>query len=303
MAASGARLAVVTRITELLAGQRVAVLTGAGLSTDSGIPDYRSPDARPRTPITYQQFVRNERMRRHYWARNHVGWHHMRRADPNAGHYALAELERSGVLTGLVTQNVDRLHQGAGSSDVLDLHGRFDQVVCLQCPLVMPRADLEPLLDRLNPGYLEAHTLGDIAPDADADIADTEDFVVADCPGCGSMLKPDFVFFGENVPRERVAHAYAVVDAADCLLVAGTSLTVMSGFRFVLHAAKAGKPVVIINRGPTRGDRYAALKAEVGVSEAPSGLAAALSGVAATLGAERHRLVEAARWQRGTKLM
>lgn len=257
------------RAVALLGGHRLAVLTGAGLSTDSGIPDYRGPESVPRSPMTYQQFVGDEALRRRYWARNHVGWRHLRRADPNAGHAAVALLEQRQLLSGLITQNVDRLHSSAGSVNVIDLHGTFDRVVCLQCASTFPRSRIADILEGLNPGYLERESdAGDVAPDADADVDDTGDFVMAPCPVCGGMLKPDFVYFGENVPKGRVAEAYAMVDDAGALLVAGSSLTVMSGLRFVRHAAKAGKPVVIINRGPTRGDEFASLKIEAGVSEA-----------------------------------
>ncbi|MSR99772.1 NAD-dependent protein deacetylase [Arthrobacter sp. BL-252-APC-1A] len=253
----------------LLSGRRIALLTGAGLSTDSGIPDYRGPDAPPRNPMTYQQFVGDPVMRQRYWARNHVGWHHLRHAVPNAGHEAVVHLEERGLLTGVITQNVDRLHSDAGSIRVIDLHGRFDRVVCLSCGSVYTRVGLARLLERLNPGYLERVAAeGDIAPDADAEITDTEGFTVADCPVCEGMLKPDFVYFGENVPKERVRLAYAAVDDAGALLVAGSSLTVMSGLRFVRHASKEGKPVVIINRGQTRGDDLADLKIDVGVGTA-----------------------------------
>lgn len=261
-------------VVELLTGFRLAVLTGAGLSTDSGIPDYRGPDSVPRSPMTYQQFVGDEGLRRRYWARNHVGWRHLKRADPNAGHAAVARLEQRGLLSGLITQNVDKLHSSAGSREVIDLHGTFDQVICLQCASSFSRAHVAELLEDLNPGYLERESdAGDLAPDADADVSDTDDFVMAPCPVCGGMLKPDLVYFGENVPKGRVAEAYAMVDAADALLVAGSSLTVMSGLRFVRHASKTGKPVVIINRGWTRGDDFATLKVEVGVSEALTYLA------------------------------
>lgn len=253
----------------LLSGRRIALLTGAGLSTDSGIPDYRGPDAPPRNPMTYQQFVGDPVMRQRYWARNHVGWHHLRHAVPNAGHEAVVHLEERGLLTGVITQNVDRLHSDAGSIRVIDLHGRFDRVVCLSCGSVYTRGGLARLLERLNPGYLERVAAeGDIAPDADAEITDTEGFTVADCPVCEGMLKPDFVYFGENVPKERVRLAYAAVDDAGALLVAGSSLTVMSGLRFVRHASKEGKPVVIINRGRTRGDDLADLKIDMGVGTA-----------------------------------
>jgi NAD-dependent SIR2 family protein deacetylase len=260
-----------------MAGRRLAVLTGAGLSTDSGIPDYRGPDSVPRSPMTYQQFVSDELLRRRYWARNHVGWRHMHRAEPNAGHLALAALEHAGLMTGLITQNVDRLHEDAGSINVIDLHGRFDKVTCLQCRRVIDRSDLADRLEALNPGWPDSSAdPGDVAPDADADVGDTAHFVIADCEVCGGMLKPDFVYFGENVPKDRVAAAYTMVDRAEALLVAGSSLTVMSGLRFVRHAAKTGKPVVIINRGSTRGDELAAVKLEAGVSESLESLAAEL---------------------------
>lgn len=261
--------ALLDQAVTLLGGGRIAVLTGAGLSTDSGIPDYRGPQSVPRNPMTYQQFVGDDSLRRRYWARNHVGWRHLRRAEPNAGHTAIARMEQRGLLSGLITQNVDRLHSSAGNVNVIDLHGTFDRVVCLQCASTFRRSRIAEILEDLNPGYLERESdAGDVAPDADADVDDTGDFIMAPCPVCGGMLKPDFVYFGENVPKDRVASAYAVVDDADALLVAGSSLTVMSGLRFVRHSSKAGKSVVIINRGWTRGDEFATLKIEAGVSEA-----------------------------------
>ena len=269
----------VARMVEVLAGHRLAVLTGAGVSTDSGIPDYRGPDSPPRTPMTYQQFVGDPAFRRHYWARNHVGWAHVRRAGPNGGHRALAAMEQRGVVDGVITQNVDLLHEDAGSRRVIDLHGRYDRVVCLRCGVVVPRAALARRLEDLNPGFVESvGAVADIeiAPDADAVIETTAHFVVADCERCGGMLKPDIVYFGENVPKERVQRAYAMVDAADALLVAGSSLTVMSGLRFVRHAAKSGKPVVIVNRGETRGDPLATLRVHAGTSPTLTALAAAL---------------------------
>jgi NAD-dependent SIR2 family protein deacetylase len=261
-------------IRDVLAGRRFALLTGAGLSTDSGIPDYRGPGATPRAPMTYQEFIGDPDNRRRYWARNHIGWSHLRRADPNDGHAAVARLERRGLLTGLITQNVDRLHEDAGSVNVIDLHGRFDQVVCLACHRRYSRTLLAGVLEELNPGFLDrALQAGavEMAPDADATVEDAgliESFVVAHCPACGGTLKPDFVYFGENVPKDRVERSYAMVDAADALVVAGSSLTVMSGLRFVRHTAKQAKPVVIINRGQTRGDGLATIKLDAGVSEA-----------------------------------
>ncbi|MDF9876897.1 NAD-dependent SIR2 family protein deacetylase [Cellulosimicrobium cellulans] len=263
----------------LLRGLRVTALTGAGLSTDSGIPDYRGPDSPPRNPMTYQQFVQDEAFRRHYWARNHVGWQHVHRTQPNAGHRALARLEDAGILVGLITQNVDLLHEDAGSRNVIDLHGRYDRVICLQCGRVISREHLADRLTALNPGFIES--IGDvadveIAPDADAVIEQTSHFRPAPCEFCGGVLKPEIVYFGENVPRERVDRAYAMVDEGDALLVAGSSLTVMSGLRFVRHAAKAGKPVVIVNRGWTRGDPLATLKVDAGTTETLTTLAHSL---------------------------
>jgi len=269
-------------IHAVLAGQRFALLTGAGLSTDSGIPDYRGPGAAPRAPMTYQEFIGAAENRRRYWARNHIGWSHLRRADPNDGHTAAARLEQRGLLTGLITQNVDRLHEDAGSVNVVDLHGRFDRVACLDCQRRYSRSLLAGVLEELNPGFLtDALAAGvvEMAPDADATVEDAEliaGFVVAICPACGGTLKPDFVYFGENVPKDRVERSYAMVDAADALVVAGSSLTVMSGLRFVRHAAKQGKAVVIINRGQTRGDDLATIKLDAGVSESLTWLAAEL---------------------------
>lgn len=257
------------RAAAVLAGRRVAVLTGAGISTDSGIPDYRGPDSPPRRPMTYQQFVGEPAFRRTYWARNHVGWRHVHRTRPNPGHEALARLEARGVVVGVVTQNVDRLHQAAGSRRVVDLHGTYAEVVCLSCDRRVTRDALAARLEELNPGFAEA--VGEvadveIAPDADAVVEATEGFRVADCAWCGGILKPDITYFGEQVPRERVAAAFALVDDADALLVAGSSLTVLSGRRYVTHAARAGRPVVVVNRGETRGDPLATVKLDGGTT-------------------------------------
>jgi NAD-dependent SIR2 family protein deacetylase len=232
--------------------------------------------------MTYQEFIGHPANRQRYWARNHIGWSHLRRADPNGGHAAAARLERRGLLTGLITQNVDRLHEDAGSVNVVDLHGRFDRVACLDCARRYSRTLLAGVLEELNPGFLEralADGLVEMAPDADATVEDSDlirGFVVAYCPACGGTLKPDFVYFGENVPKDRVERSYAMVDDAGALVVAGSSLTVMSGLRFVRHAAKQEKPVVIINRGATRGDDLATIKLEAGVSESLTWLAAEL---------------------------
>ena len=256
-------------LVALLQGRRVAVLTGAGMSTDSGIPDYRGPDSPPSNPMTIRQFTTDPVFRQRYWARNHIGWRHMAATRPNAGHRALASLERAGVVTGVITQNVDLLHTKAGSRHVIDLHGTYAQVICLDCGHTMSRAALADLLEVANPGFLErAEEIGGIAvaPDADAIVGDTSSFRIVDCTCCGGMLKPDIVYFGESVPKARVERAYAIADAADALLVAGSSLTVFSGYRFVRHAAARGVPVAILNRGRTRGDDLAAVKLDNGCS-------------------------------------
>lgn len=256
---------------DLLTGRRILALTGAGLSTDSGLPDYRGPQAKSRNPMTYDQFVSLPAMRRHYWARNHLGWHHLRRVSPNLGHQGLAELEAAGVLSGVITQNVDRLHQRAGSQRVLELHGNYDQVRCLECGWGCTRAELDERLSKLNPGFLEQVTaLGEveIAPDADVVLATTEGFQPADCPRCNGILKPDIVFFGESVPPAKVKAGAALVAASDAMLVAGTSLATFSGLRYVRQAAREGLPIVIVNRGLTRGDELATCRLNLGTSEA-----------------------------------
>lgn len=270
------------RLVELVDGRRVVVLTGAGISTDSGIPDYRGPDSPPRTPMTYQQFVGDPQFRQRYWARNHVGWRRMDASRPNAGHRALARLERMGVVSGLITQNVDLLHTKAGHRRVIDLHGTYARVRCLGCAGLISRMALAERLEAANPGFAAAAiTTGvEVAPDADAVVPETENFRMVDCADCGGMLKPDIVYFGENVPKDRVAAAYHLVDTADLLLVAGSSLTVQSGLRFVRHAAKQGRPVVIVNRGRTRGDDHATLTLEAGCSGSLTALADVLSQAA-----------------------
>jgi len=270
-----------------LTGRRVTVLTGAGMSTDSGIPDYRGPDSPPANPMTIRQFTSDPVFRQRYWARNHLGWRHMDATRPNAGHRALAALEAAGVVHGVITQNVDLLHTKAGSRNVIDLHGRYDRVVCLDCGHAMTRAALHDLLEAANPGFAEhAEQVGGIAvaPDADAVVADTESFRVVDCPACAGMLKPDIVYFGESVPKDRVAEAYSMVEQSEALLVAGSSLTVFSGFRFVRHAAALGLPVAIVNRGRTRGDELATVKVDGGCSELLTLLASELRAPAAAPG-------------------
>mgnify|MGYP003419017521 FL=1 len=235
--------------------------------------------------MTIRQFTTDPEFRQRYWARNHIGWRHMHATLPNAGHRALAQLERAGVVTGLITQNVDLLHTKAGSRAVVNLHGTYAQVVCLQCGHTMSRDELAAELERLNPGFTErAEAVGGIAvaPDADAMVTETASFRFLDCPRCGGMLKPDIVYFGESVPKERVERAYSLVDDADALLVAGSSLTVFSGYRFVRHAAAAGKPIAIINRGLTRGDDLATVKIDNGCSPMLALLADELPAVVTT---------------------
>ncbi|WP_295660277.1 NAD-dependent protein deacetylase [uncultured Nocardioides sp.] len=252
---------------ELLTGRPLVVLTGAGLSTDSGIPDYRGPGSVPRQPMTFQQFLAGPEARRHYWARGHVGWGRMGTAGPNAGHHALVRLDPEL----LITQNVDGLHEQAGSRRLVALHGRVADVICLDCRATSARTLMQERMTALNPGWAERHADVALRPDGDVDLAETADFVVPACERCGGVLKPDVVFFGENVPAPRVERCYAAVEAlaeADgALLVVGSSLTVMSGLRFVKRAATRGVPVVIVNRGATRGDPLATYTLEEGCSE------------------------------------
>ncbi|GAA1688364.1 NAD-dependent protein deacetylase [Nonomuraea maheshkhaliensis] len=251
----------VAELVELVSRGRVAVLSGAGLSTESGIPDYRGPTGRARRaePMTYQRFVGSAEARRRYWARSHVGWRQIGLARPNDGHRAVAELERRGLLAGIVTQNVDGLHQAAGARRVIELHGGLDRVVCLSCRERTPRAELERRLRAANPEWEAA--AGQINPDGDAVLTDAQvaTFRVVDCTGCGGLLKPDVVFFGENVPGPRVDECFAVVGGARALLVLGSSLAIRSGLRFVSRAAALGIPIAIVNQGPTGADADAAL--------------------------------------------
>lgn len=258
---------------ELLTGRALVLLTGAGLSTDSGIPDYRGPGSVNRSPMTYQEFISGPEAQRRYWARSYLGWATMGKAQPNAGHRAVAAIDP--VL--LITQNVDGLHEAAGSARIVPLHGRIAEVVCLGCGTVSDRAGFQEVLARANSGFAEERAGRQVLPDGDAALEDTSGFVVPPCERCGGALKPHVVFFGENVPKERVARCYAAVeelaDVQGALLVAGSSLTVMSGLRFVRRAAEWQVPIVIVNRGETRGDPLATRKLETGCSEFLSALA------------------------------
>ncbi|WP_242002039.1 NAD-dependent protein deacetylase [Kribbella steppae] len=258
-------------IADVVADGDVVVLTGAGISTESGIPDYRGETGslRTHTPMTYGDFVASESGRQRYWARSHLGWRTIARALPNEGHRAVAALQARGYLNGVVTQNVDGLHQAAGARDVIELHGNLDRVICLNCPTTSAREALDRRLRAANPDFEGEATR--INPDGDVDLPDSivRTFNVVPCEACGTgVLKPDVVFFGENVPKPRVERCYRLIDDAAAMLVLGSSLTVMSGFRFVRHAAKAGKPVLIINQGVTRGDPYAAHRVNLPLGQA-----------------------------------
>jgi len=249
---------------------RLFVLTGAGCSTDSGIPDYRDTagEWKRRPPIRYQEFVGNEHARKRYWARSLAGFRRIRVARPNDAHHALATLERRGRIVQLVTQNVDGLHHAAGSENVIDLHGRIDTVRCLGCGQRTSRDELQRELERRNPSFAALDAAE--APDGDADLEGVafETFDVPACNVCGGLLKPDVVFFGENVPAERVQRAMAPIASSDAMLVVGSSLMIYSGYRFVTAAADAGKPIAAINLGRTRADDLLALKVEDRCSDA-----------------------------------
>ena len=269
-------------LSELMADGGVVVLSGAGLSTESGIPDYRGPTGRARRaePMTYQTFVGSAAARQRYWARSHVGWRHVARATPNAGHRAVAELERRGLISGIITQNVDGLHSAAGAREVIELHGRLDRVLCLSCGQRSDRDDLDERLRAANAGWAtEAAERAVINPDGDAVLDDslTAGFQVVSCRDCDGVLKPDVIFFGENVPRPRVDDCYGLVGQAGALVVLGSSLTVMSGFRFVREAAKLDIPVVIVNQGSTRGDELATATLDAPLGETLSRLVSTLS--------------------------
>jgi NAD-dependent SIR2 family protein deacetylase len=262
----------VDRLADLLDGRRSLVLTGAGVSTDSGIPDYRGPDRLVvPTPMTIQQLRSSPEAVQRYWARAHLGWSRMGHAEPNATHHALVQWQRDDRLVGLITQNVDGLHERAGHRDVVDLHGRVDRVVCMDCGDRTPREAVQARHDRLNPGW-SAQTVVH-GPDGDVQLDDTSDFVVAPCLVCGGRLRPDVVFFGDSVPKPLVEHCFELVARADVLVVMGSSLQVMTGLRFVRRAAALGTPVVIVNRGSTRGDHLADLKLDAGCAETLGALA------------------------------
>jgi NAD-dependent deacetylase sirtuin 4 len=276
----------VATLADRVARGRVVVLTGAGVSTESGIPDYRSPEAlaRPRRPITGPEFLRSAAVRRRYWARASAGWERIRLARPGPAHHAIADLEQRGAVTCVITQNVDRLHQAAGSRRVVELHGALAEVTCLDCGRFEDRDVVQARLRDANAAWDERYTSAaqgaQAAPDGDADLSDeaVAAFEVPDCAICGGILKPHVVFFGENVPRIVVDRAFAALDDADALLVAGTSLAVFSGYRFLRRAAERGIWVGIVNRGPVRGEEHAALKIEASTGRVLAELASAIPG-------------------------
>jgi NAD-dependent SIR2 family protein deacetylase len=269
----------VAPVADVVADGGVVVLSGAGISTESGIPDYRgeSGSLRTHTPMTYADFVGSSEGRQRYWARSHLGWRTIARAAPNDGHRAVAVLQARGFLTGVITQNVDGLHQAAGARDVIELHGNLDRVICLDCRRTTPREELDRRLRAANPVFEGVATR--INPDGDVELSEdvVGGFRLVPCKNCGSpLLKPDVVFFGENVPKPRVERCYQLIDQARAVLVLGSSLTVMSGFRFVRYAAKAGKQVLIVNQGITRGDPYATHRVNLPLGQALTELTATL---------------------------
>jgi len=269
--------ALVDAAADILRGRRIAVLTGAGVSTDSGIPDYRGEGAPVRTPMTFRQFLDDLEYRKRYWAGSQLGWQRFDGARPNAGHRALVDLELDGGVNGIITQNVDGLHLRAGSRRVVDLHGTMDRVRCLNCGQLYARTDISRRIVAMNPWIAEPSAAG-LGPDGDVEIASVEDFQLPSCGACGGTLKPDIVFFGEFIPKEKFIEASALVQKADALLIAGSSLVVNSGIRLLDHATRRHLPVVIINRGSTKGDPRATLKIDAGTSETLVGLRDRLIG-------------------------
>lgn len=257
-------------------GKSIAVLTGAGVSTDSGIPDYRGDGAPPRNPMTFSQFLVDPEYRKRYWAGSHLGWRRFDGAQPNDGHRTLADLEAQGFVNGIITQNVDGLHLRAGSQRVVDLHGTMDRVRCLTCGQTFARADIAERISTANP-WLDEPDSGELGPDGDVEFTQITDFVTPDCTVCGGLLKPDIVFFGEFIPTEKFIEASALVQSAGALLIAGSSLVVNSGIRLLDQAAKRRLPIVIINRGVTKGDQRATVKIDAGTSETLAEIARRLS--------------------------
>lgn len=256
----------IQRARDLLKGQELLVLTGAGISTDSGIPDYRGAGRVEKHPLTFDEFMGSRANQARYWARSYVGWSRVALAEPNLGHFALAEAEQLGMVQKIITQNVDGLHQRSGSKSVLELHGRLDRVLCSGCGDILSRNELDARISFLNPDVYQDQNV-EYTPDGDAEVEVGKNFRVPDCGQCGAHFKPDVVFFGEQVPMTRVLEAQSAVDVAQAVLVAGTSLTVNSGLRLIKRAQKRGIPIVIVNLSETRGDQMATLKIHGSTSE------------------------------------
>ncbi len=266
-------------LADLLRGRHVVALTGAGVSTESGIPDYRSPEAleRPRRPVHGPAFVTSAPLRQRYWARAMAGWERFRLAHPGPAHVAITRLEEAGVIRGVITQNVDRLHREAGTKSVTELHGALAEVICLACGTIEARDSVQARMREQNPSWLDGPA--PMAPDGDADLPDelVERFTAPSCVRCEGPLKPHVVLFGHNVARAVVDEAYARIVDAEALLVAGTSLAVFSGYRFLVRAAERRIPIAIVNRGPVRGEERATLKVEASTGEALMSLAQILT--------------------------
>jgi len=252
----------------VLSGRSFAVLTGAGISTDSGIPDYRGEGAPKNHPMSLNEFLNSEERRKRYWMGSHLGWLTFHAAKPNPGHLAIAQLEREGAASGVITQNVDGLHHEAGSRQIVDLHGRLDKVRCLDCGQSFARGAIARQIDDDNPGFSLRFDASQVMPDGDVKLSTDSDFVVPVCDLCQGMLKPEVVFFGEFVPTSVFQMAQKMVERSDALVVAGSSLVVNTGMRLVAQAQKRRKPVVVINRGPTKADQLATVRIEAGTSEA-----------------------------------
>lgn len=257
---------VIQKARELLASKELLVVTGAGISTDSGIPDYRGAGRVEKHPLTFDEFMGSKANQARYWARSYVGWSRVALAEPNLGHFALAQAERLGIVQKIITQNVDGLHQRSGSKSVLELHGRLDRVICSGCGDILSRNELDARIAFLNPDVYQDQSV-EYTPDGDAEVEVGQNFRVPDCGACGAHFKPDVVFFGEQVPLIRVQESQEAVDLAEAVLVAGTSLTVNSGLRLIKRAQKRGIPIVIVNLGETRGDHMATLKLQGSTSK------------------------------------
>lgn len=257
----------IEKAADILRGRRIALLTGAGVSTDSGIPAYRGEGATPRSnPMTIQTYLGDEAARRRYWVGGHLGWRAFARADPNPGHRALAEMESAGVVSGVITQNVDGLHLRAGSSHVIEVHGTMRRVLCLHCGQVFDRRDVAGQIEELNPWITVPENVP-LAPDGDVLPESIEGFVIPRCTVCDGMLKPDVVFFGEYVPQDRFRAAESLLRSSTAMIVAGSSLVVNSGVRLVERARRRSIPLIIVNREPTRADAWADVTIAAGTSD------------------------------------